>query len=61
MYQNLVTTPPFSIFLPSFFLPCKDTYLWMIMMESKIVMVLNMILQKYLITFDSLFVMKIKI
>jgi len=27
VYQNLVTTSPFSIFLPSLFLPCKETFM----------------------------------
>jgi hypothetical protein len=36
------------------------THLWMTMMESRIVMVLNIILSKNLTTFDSLFFMGIK-
>jgi hypothetical protein len=27
VYQNLVTMSLFSVFLPSFFLPCKDTFM----------------------------------
>jgi hypothetical protein len=27
VYQNLVTTSPFLSFLPSHFLPCKDTFM----------------------------------
>jgi hypothetical protein len=38
VYQNLVTTSPFLSFYLVFFYHVK-THLWMIMMESKIIMV----------------------
>jgi len=50
----------FYIFYPIFFYYVK-THLWMTMMESGIVVVKNMVLLKYLTTFDSLFFMGIKI
>jgi hypothetical protein len=46
---------PFSVFLPNHFNHVK-THLWMIIMGSRIVMV-NIVLLKILITFDSLFFM----
>ncbi len=55
VYQNLVTTSPFSIF--SYHV---KTHLWMIMMEPKIIMVQNIVILKILVTFDSLFFMESK-
>jgi hypothetical protein len=51
---------PFMFFSPTHFYHV-NTHLWMIMMESKIIMVYNIVLVKILITFDSLFFMGIKI
>jgi hypothetical protein len=56
VYQNLVTT---SLFLVFFY--HLKTHLKMIMMESKIVIVQNIVLLKILTTFHSLFCVGIKI
>ncbi len=50
----------FLVFLPSFFLPCKNTFI-NDYDGSRIVMVENIVLLTYLTTFDSLFFMEIKI
>jgi len=50
----------FCLFYLVFFYHLK-THLWMIMMESRIVIVQNIVLLKFLTTFDSLFFMGIKI
>jgi hypothetical protein len=60
VYQNLVTTSPFFVFFTYFFNHVK-IHLWMIMMDSKIVITQNIVLLKFLTTFDSLFFMGIKI
>jgi len=60
VYQNLIIVSLFLSFLPINFYHVK-THLWMIMMESKIVMVQNIVILKFLTTFDSLFFMGIKI
>jgi hypothetical protein len=60
MYENLVTMSPFSIFLPSPFLPCKDKF----MDDNDGIFHCNSLkynFLKILTTLDSLFFMGIKI
>jgi hypothetical protein len=51
----------FLSFLHNPFLSCEDTFMDDYMMKPIIVMVKNMVLLKYLTTFDSLFFTRIKI
>ncbi len=55
VYQNLVTTSFFlGLFYLIFFYHVK-TYLWMSMIELRIIIVQNIVFLKKLTTFDSLF------